>query len=82
MIMIYDWDKKLKKILYVPDAVMITKNHWLNVSSSKDAFLPDVFQMTAITLVSVINHFHINGLRLFWDTAYRPENHFLMFYAA
>ena len=32
-------------------------------------FLQDVFQMTAIVLVSVINH-HINGLYLFWDTLY------------
>ena len=30
-------------------------------------FLPGVFQMTTITLVSVINHYHINGLQLFWD---------------
>ena len=33
-------------------------------------FLQDVFQMTAITLVSVINHYHINWLHLFWDTQY------------
>ena len=32
--------------------------------------LLDVFQMTAIALVSVINHYHINGLHLFWDTLY------------
>ena len=30
-------------------------------------FLQDIFQMTAIALVSVINHYHINGLQLFWD---------------
>ena len=33
-------------------------------------FFQDVFQMTAIVLVSVINHYHINGLHLFWDTLY------------
>ena len=33
-------------------------------------FLHDRFQMTAIALVSVINHYHINGLHLFWDTLY------------
>ena len=26
--------------------------------------------MTVIALVSVINHNHINGLHLFWDTLY------------
>ena len=34
-------------------------------------FLLDVFQMTAITLVSVINLYHIKGLHLFWDTLYK-----------
>ena len=33
-------------------------------------FLLDVFQMTTIALVSVINHYPINGLHLFWDTLY------------
>ena len=33
--------------------------------------------MTAIVLVSVINHYHINGFNLFWDTLYIP-NSFLM----
>ena len=33
-------------------------------------FLQDVFQMTAITFVSVKNHYHINGLHLFCDTQY------------
>ena len=28
-------------------------------------FLLDVFQMTAIAIVSVINNYHINGLHLF-----------------
>ena len=30
-------------------------------------FLQEMFQMAAIVLFSVINHDHINGLRLFWD---------------
>ena len=34
-------------------------------------FLLDVFQMTAIVLVSVINHYNINGLHLFWDSLYK-----------
>ena len=33
-------------------------------------FLQDVFQMTAIVLVSVIKHYYINGLNLFWDSLY------------
>ena len=37
-------------------------------------FLLGVFQMTAIALVSVINHYHINGLHLFWDTLYVDYN--------
>ena len=39
MIMIYYWDKKLKKRLHVLEADIITiKKHWFDVSSSKDAF--------------------------------------------
>ena len=33
-------------------------------------FSQDVFQMIAITLVLQFNHYHINGLHLFWDTLY------------
>ena len=40
------------------------------MSSWKDAFLQDVVQITAIMLVSVTSHYHINGLHLFWDTLY------------
>ena len=29
-----------------------------------------VFQMTGIVHVSVINHYHINELHLFWDVLY------------
>ena len=47
------------------------QKHWFDISSRKDAFLEDGFQMTAIALVSVINHYHINGLHLCWDTLYQ-----------
>ena len=40
-------------------------------------FLQDVFQMTAIAFVSVINHYHINGLPLFWDILYYKYYSFL-----
>ena len=33
-------------------------------------FLQDVFQMTAILLVSVIKHYNIDGLHLFWDSVF------------
>ena len=36
--------------------------------TQKMHFLLDVFQMTTIVLVSVINPYHINGLQVFWDT--------------
>ena len=52
MIRIYYWDKKLQKRLHFLEAV-IKKNHLFDVSSSKDAFLQDMFQMTAIALVSL-----------------------------
>ena len=60
MIMIDYWDKKLKKGLHVLEADIITikKKYWFDVSSSKDAFLQDMFQMTTIALVSVVNHYH------------------------
>ena len=32
----------------------------------KRHFLQDVCQMTAIAFVSVINHYRIDGLHLFW----------------
>ena len=35
--------------------------------------------MTAIVLVSVINHYHINRLHLFWDTLYIEEYGSLFF---
>ena len=41
MIMIYYWDKKLKKSLHFPKADIITikkQQHWVDVFSSKDIF--------------------------------------------
>ena len=38
-------------------------------------FLQNEFQMTVIALVSVINHYYINGLHQFWDNLYTyPTN--------
>ena len=73
MIRIYYWDKKLKKILHVLEADIITIKEYIDLMSlaQRMHFLPDVFKMTYIALVSVINHYHINGLHLFWDTLYK-----------
>ena len=71
MIMIYDWNKKLKRTLHVLEAEIIAvKKHLFDVCRSKDAFLQGVFQMTAIALVSVINDYDINELHLFWNIRY------------
>ena len=67
MIMIYYWDKKLKKRLHIleVDIIIIKKNNIDLMSlAQRMHFLQDVFQMTAIALVSVINHYYINGLHL------------------
>ena len=63
MIMIYYWDKKLKNRLQVLEADIITikKNNNLVIRAQKMHFFQDVFQMTAIAFVSVIDHYHING---------------------
>ena len=84
MIMIYYWDKKLKKRLQVLEADLITirKNIDFDVSSSKDAFIQNVFQMIVITLFSVINHYHINVLYLFWDILYKTKSQILFFFTA
>ena len=78
MIMIYYWDKKLKKKkkkekerLYFLEADISYKKKKTTLIwclPQKMHFLQDVFQITTIVLVSVINHYHINGLHLFWDT--------------
>ena len=68
---IYYWDKKLKKRLNVLEAdKIIQKAIDLMCLAQRMHFLQDMFQMTAIALLSVINHYHINGLHLFWDTLY------------
>ena len=71
MIMIYCWDKNLKKIA-CPGSWSNNsyEKHWYDVVSSKDEFLQDVYQMTTIVLLSEINHYHINKLHLFWDTLF------------
>ena len=64
--MIYYLDKKLfKKRLHVLEADIITIFKKFDISSAKEEFLKDAFQMTAISLVSLINHYYINGLHLF-----------------
>ena len=73
MIMIYHWDKKLKKIACHGSWYNNNlKNNNIDLMSlaQRMHFLLDGFQMTAITLVSVINPYHINGLHLFWDSLY------------
>ena len=68
MITINYWDKKLKKRLLVLKADIITIKEDIDMMSLalRVYFLQDVIQITAIALVSVINHYHINGLHLFW----------------
>ena len=38
--------------------------------SLKNTFLQDEFEKIAIALVLVIDHYHINGLNIFWDILY------------
>ena len=71
MIMIYYWDKKLKKASGLEaDIITIKKNFDFIFLPQRIHFLQNVLQITAIALVSVINHYHINGLYRFWDTLY------------
>ena len=57
------------KRLHALEADIITiKKHWFDASTI--IFSQDVFQMTAIASVSVINYYQIKGLHLFWDTLY------------
>ena len=66
--MVYYLDKKLKKGLHVLEADIITiepppkKNIDLISLAQSMHFLQDVFEMTAIALVSIINHYQINEL--------------------
>ena len=52
MMMIYYWDKKLKKRLPTLEADIITikKNPWFDVFSSKNAFLQDVSKWMPLSL--------------------------------
>ena len=71
MIKVYYKDKKLKNRLPLQEADIIkikNNNFDLMFLAQRMRFLQYGFQMTAIALVSVINHYHINGLNLFWDT--------------
>ena len=65
IIMIYYRDKKKKtmKRLHVLEADIITIRKKIDLMSQAQRmhFLHDVFQMNAIALVSVINHYYING---------------------
>ena len=69
ILLICYWAKKLFKRWHVLEADIITikKNIDLMSLAQRMHFLLDVFEMTAIELFSVINHYHINGLHLFWD---------------
>ena len=62
--------QEIKKTLHVLEADIMTikktqKNIDLMSLAQRMHFLQDVYQMTAIEIVSVINHYHINGLYLF-----------------
>ena len=49
--------------------IIILKKYLISLAQ-RVHFLQDVLQMATIALVSVITHFHINGLHLFWDTLF------------
>ena len=61
--MIYNRDKKLKNIS-CPESWYNNnwKKIWFEVTNLKGAFFTG--------RVSVINHYHINWLQLFWETLY------------
>ena len=40
------------------------------MSQAERVHFLQMFQMTAIAFVSVINHYYINELHVFWDTLY------------
>ena len=56
--------------VFEADIKTIKKNIDLMSVTQRMHILLDMFQMAAIALVSVINHYHINGLHLFWDSLY------------
>ena len=58
--------KTQKKRLHLLEVdITIFKKIDLMSLAQRKHFLQDMFQMTTIVLVSVINHYHINGLHLF-----------------
>ena len=69
MIMNYYRDKKFKKTLHVLEVDIIIMKRQTNIDLMSLAkwiyFLHDVFPMTTIVLVSVINHYYIERLHLF-----------------
>ena len=68
MIRIHYGDKKLKQMLHVleADITAIKKNIDLMPLAQRMRFLLNMFQMIAIALDSVINHY-VNGMHLFRD---------------
>ena len=71
MTMIYFWDKKTKKKdcnVVEPDIITIKKDIDLMSLAQRMHFLQYMFKMIAILFASVINHYHIKGLNLFWDS--------------
>ena len=76
MIMIYYFDKKLKKTktkqkTHVLEADIKTIKNNIDASSSKDIFFQDIFQMTTIALMTHLNSSievfdHPDALFFFW----------------
>ena len=65
--------QKKKKIAYN----ISFKKHWFDVSSWKNTFLQDVFQVSAIVLISEINCYHIDG----YDETICKFKVYLLFYS-
>ena len=74
---LYDYDLLLKleiqKKIACPGIWLIKKNIDLMSLTQRIHFLLDIFQMSTIVFVSVINHYYINGLHLLWDTYIIPR---------
>ena len=74
MIMIFSWNMKIekkKKKIACPESCDDNKKRLIGCLLLKGCiFLLDVFQITAIALVSEINQNYINELHLFWDILY------------
>ena len=60
-------DKKLKQNLHVLEADLITIKKSIDSMSlaQRMHFVLDMFQMIAIALFSIMNHFHVDWLHLF-----------------